>query len=384
MINPRVSALSPSATLKITSLTKKLKKEGKDVVNFAAGEPDFDTPDFIKEAAKKAIDQGHTKYTPSSGTVDLRDAIAKKLHEENGIPCEGKNIIVTCGAKYAIFAAIIATVSRGDEVLLATPYWVSYPEMVKLAGGKVKFIRTDKKDNFKIRKEKIEKSITAKTKLLILNYPNNPTGITYSLQELEEIRAVAATKDFWILSDEIYEMLVYDGRKHTSFASLDGMAKRTITVNGFSKTFSMTGWRLGYLAADSILVEQIAKIIDHTTSCASSVSQIAALAALQNTAWPQQMRKEFENRRNLLYNGLGQLKAIQPIKTEGTFYMFCDIRKSGLTSADFSSRLLEKHLVSTIPADSFGAEGFIRLSFATSTEDIKKGIERIKTFAQSI
>jgi len=384
MINPYVAALSPSTTLKITSLTKKLKKEGKDVVNFAAGEPDFDTPDFIKEAAKKAIDQGHTKYTPSSGTVELRDAIAKKLCQENSIPCEGKNIIVTCGAKYAIFAAIVATVSRGDEVLLASPYWVSYPEMIKLAGGKVKFIRTDKKDNFKIRKERIEKRITAKTKLLILNYPNNPTGVTYSQEELEAIRAAVANKDFWILSDEIYEMLTYDGRKHISFASLDGMAKRTITINGFSKSFSMTGWRLGYLAADSMLIEQVAKIIDHTTSCASSISQIAALASLQNTVWPKEMRKEFENRRNLLYNGLEKVKAAKPVKTEGTFYMFCDIRKSGLTSADFSSRLLEGYLVSTIPADSFGAEGFIRLSFATSTQDITKGIERIQVFAKSL
>jgi aspartate aminotransferase len=380
MINPRVSSLNASATLKLTALTKKLKKEGKDVVNFAAGEPDFDTPLFIKEAAKKAIDEGFTKYTPSSGIPELKEEIARKLYEDNNIPCESKNIIVASGAKYAIFAAIFALVDDNEEVIIPSPYWVSYPEMVKLSGGRIKILPTFKKDNFKIKKENLEKAITSKTKLLILNYPNNPTGATYSYQELKEIHEILKNKNVYVLSDEIYEMLVYDPIKHVSFASMPGANDSTVTINGFSKAFSMTGWRLGYLVAEEKIIAEISKLIDHTTSCASSISQAAALAALKNKDWSIQMRKDFEKRRNLLWEGLSTCKKIEAIKPEGTFYMFCDIKKSGLSSSEFSSKLLEEYLVSVIPADSFGAEGFIRLSFATSQDEIVKGIERIKKF----
>lgn len=376
--------MSSSSTLKITALTKKLIKEGKDVVNFAAGEPDFDTPLFIKEKAKLAIDQGSTKYTPSAGTNEIREAICRKLKEENNIPCEASNIIVTSGAKYAIFSSMVAFLEKGDEVLIPAPFWVSYPEMAKLCGAKIKIIKTKAKDAFKLNADLLSRAISQKTKLLILNYPSNPTGATYSREELQAIYDVVKDKNIIVLSDEIYEILTYDGAKHISFASIGDAHKFTVTVNGFSKSFSMTGWRLGYLEAASNYIESISKIIDHTTSCASSVSQAAGLAAIEDKKWPQTMRQEFENRRNMLYNGLSSLKKIKPFKPSGTFYMFCDIKKSGLSSVDFSSQLLDRHLVSTIPADSFGAEGFVRLSFATSTEDITKGIERIKAFTSSL
>lgn len=384
MISSRVECLAPSATLKITALTKKLIKEGKDVVNFAAGEPDFDTPSFIKEKAKAAIDCGSTKYTPSVGTPELREAISLKLKEQNNIPCVGSNVIVTSGAKYAIFAAMVSTIDRKDEVLFASPYWVSYPEMAKLCSAKIKILKTKPKEDFKLNARLLAKAITKKTKLLILNYPNNPTGTTYTEQELKEIYDAVKDRGITVLSDEIYEILTYDGLKHVSFASIGDAHKFTITVNGFSKSFSMTGWRLGYLEAASEYIDAISKVIDHTTSCASSISQAAAYAAIQDKEWPKKMREEFETRRNLLFNGLKACKKIKPIKPSGTFYMFCDIKKSRLGSMEFSSQLLDKHLVSTIPTDSFGAEGFIRLSFATSDKDIEKGIARIKSFDKEL
>ena len=384
MFNPRVSSLSKSTTLKITALTKQLIREGKDVVNFAAGEPDFGTPSFIKEGAKRAIDDEYTKYTPSIGLVELRDAIAAKLRQENKIPCENKNLIVTSGAKYAIFVTLLGLTDTTDEVIICSPYWVSYPQMVKLTGAKIKILPTTQKDNFKINIEALKNAITSKTKLLILNYPNNPTGITYTRRELEEINSVIKENNILVISDEIYEKLVYDDKKHISFASLEGASKYTITINGFSKAFSMTGWRLGYLAAEENIIKEISKIIDHTTSCACSVSQKAALTALTDQQWQKELKETFQKRRNLLYEELKSSSKIVPFKPEGTFYMFCDIRKSGLTSLDFSSQLLDKHLVSSIPADSFGAEGFIRLSFSTSLEQIKKGATRIKEFLNGI
>jgi aspartate aminotransferase len=365
MISKRISCLTASTTLKITSLTKKLKKEGKDIVNFAAGEPDFDTPNFIKEKAKKAIDEGFTKYTPSAGVFELREEIAKKLKQENNISCEASNIIVTSGAKYAIFSAMLAFVEKGDEVLLPCPYWVSYPEMIKLCQAKIKIFKLAEKNNFKIAPLELKKAINKKTKLLIFNYPNNPTGVTYSRNELSQIYEIIKDSGILVLSDEIYEMLTYDGREHVSFASLDKAHDFTITINGLSKSFSMTGWRLGYLEAKKDYSEAISKIIDHTTSCASSVSQAAALEALKDKEWPKIACTEFEKRRNLLWQGLSTCRKLKPFKPGGTFYMFCDISATGLTSLDFSSKLLEKTLVSTIPADGFGAEGYVRFSFAT-------------------
>ena len=384
MINPQVSSLNKSATLKITALTKKLIREGKDVVNFAGGEPDFDTPLFIKEEAKAAIDKGLTKYTPSTGRVELKEAIAAKLNRENNIKASAGNIIVTSGAKYSIFAAIFSLLAPGDEVIIPSPYWVSYPEMVKLTLAKTIVLPTKWSNDFKIDPVELEKAITLKTKLLILNYPSNPTGVTYSREELEAILKVVKEKKIFVLSDEIYEVLTYDGQKHTSFASLPGAFESTITINGFSKTFSMTGWRVGYLAADKRIVNEISKIIDHTTSCASSISQSAALAALGNKDWQEEIRNKFQERRDAIWEGLSNFSELKPVKPQGTFYLFCDVRGSGLGSFDFSARLLENFLTSCIPADSFGQEGYLRFSFSTSLEQIAKGVQRIGEFLTTL
>jgi len=384
-MNSRVISLNKSATLKITSLTKKLVKEGKDVVNFAAGEPDFDTPDFIKKAAIEAINQGFTKYTPSAGMPELRTAIAAKLSGQNAIKgARPENIIVTSGAKYAVFAAILALIEPGQKVIIPAPYWVSYPEMVKLAAGEPMFLAGDKSNGFKIDPKKLQNAITPDVKVLILNYPNNPTGATYSQQELEEIYKAVKDKNIFVISDEIYEILTYEQQNHVSFASIGNAENFTVTVNGFSKAFSMTGWRMGYLAAAAEIINSVSKIIDHTTSCACSITQKAALAALSDKAWQQDMKQEFEKRRDFIYEGLLSCPKLEPVKPQGTFYLFCDISKTGLSSSDFASRLLEEHLVSCIPAESFGQAGFVRISFSTSLEQIKKGLERIKKFTSKL
>jgi len=384
-MNSRVVSLNKSATLKITSLTKKLVKEGKDVVNFAAGEPDFDTPEFIKKAAVEAISQGFTKYTPSAGMPELKEAIAAKLRDSNAIEgVQAENVIVTSGAKYAVFAAILALIEPGEKVIIPAPYWVSYPEMVKLAGGEPAVLAGDKKDGFKINVKKLEEAITPDTKVLILNYPSNPTGATYSRKELEEIYELVKDKNIFVISDEIYEILTYGRQNHVSFASIGNARAFTVTVNGFSKAFSMTGWRMGYLAAGKEIVDSISKIIDHTTSCACSISQKAALAALSDKSWQQQMKQEFAKRRDVLYEGLLNCPKLEPLKPEGTFYLFCDVSKTGLSSSEFASRLLKEHMVSCIPAESFGQPGFVRISFSTGSEQIKKGLERIKEFVSKL
>lgn len=384
MVNQRVLSLSKSSTLKITALTKQLKNEGKNVINFAAGEPDFDTPAFIKEEAIKALTAGITKYTPSTGFLELREAVAKKIREENNIPCESQNVIVACGAKYAIYTAILTLLDVGDTAIIPAPYWVSYPEMIKLVGGKSKILATSARNNFKIAVKDLKKAINRRTKLLILNYPSNPTGITYSYEELKEIYDVVRDNNIFVLSDEIYEKLLFDGKKHFSFASFPGADKFTITINGFSKAFAMTGWRIGYMVADKKIIEEASKIIDHTTSCISSFSQKAAIVALHDNRFLEEMRIEFQKRRDLLWEGLSGCAYIKPLKPDGTFYMLCDIRKTALSSVDFASQLLEKYLVSCIPADTFGAEGYVRFSFATSSDSIATGIERIKTFLQQL
>ncbi len=384
MLNPRVLALNKSATLKITAATKKLIKEGEDVVNLAAGEPDFDTPQQIKEAAKQAINEGFTKYTPSTGTPELKNAIAQKLIKENGLSVDASNIIVTAGAKYAIFIGIFTLVQPDDEVIMPCPYWVSYPEIVKLAGAKSYFLETKAENDFKINPQDLEKAITPKTKVLILNYPNNPTGTTYSKKELEQIYEIAKKKNIFVLSDEIYESLVYDNTAHLSFASIPGAEKLTLTVNGFSKAFSMTGWRVGYLVGPKKIISAASKIIDHTTSCLTSISQKAALAAFELNQWRLKARAEFENRRNLLWEGLNSCDKIKVIKPKGTFYMFCDITETGLSSFDFANKLLESQRVSCIPASAFGKEGFVRLSFSTNTEQLSKGVDRIKKFISTL
>ena len=272
----------------------------------------------------------------------------------------------------------------GDEILIPSPYWVSYPEMATLCSAKIKFLETKAENNFKILPGELKESITGTTKVLVLNYPSNPTGATYDRDELRALTKVIKDKNISVISDEIYEVLLYDGAEHVSVASLDGMYERTITVNGFSKAYSMTGWRLGYLAGPEELIAQASKIIDHTTSCASAISQRAGLAALGNEKLAQEVKKTFQGRRDLLMKGLSGLKGIEPYKTQGTFYMFCDIRDTNLSSFEFASKLLEEKLVSCIPADAFGWDGYVRLSFSTSNEQIEKGILRIKEFLSDL
>lgn len=385
VLNEKLFSINRSPTLQFTSLAKQLKAEGKDVINFSAGEPDFDTPQFIKSAAKKALDNGITKYTPSTGFFELKEAIAKKLSIENRISCSAENIIVTAGAKFAVFLAILSLVNDGDEVIIPSPYWVSYPEMVKIARGKIRVLPAKKENNFKITSQDLKSVITNKSKLLILNYPANPTGITYTKDELEMIWRAIQGFDLFVLSDEIYEKIIFEDIEHVSFASLDGAGQRTITVNGFSKSYSMTGWRIGFMAGPREIIQEASKIVDNTTSCPNSFAQKAAIGALKNNKdWFKFIKSTFQERRDLIYNGIRGCKNIFPLKTQGTFYLFCDISNTNLSSVDFASRLLNEQLVSVIPSPGFGIEGYVRISFSTSRENIEKGIARIKKFVSNI
>lgn len=384
--NPQVLNLSKSPTLKITALAKKMKKEGRNVINFAAGEPDFDTPDFIKEAAKRALDEGFTKYTPSSGLPDLKKRIAGKLQNANNLSYTEENILVTSGAKFAVFLGIFTLLEENSEVLLPSPYWVSYPEMVKMTKGILRILPTSLEESFKITPEKLAAAITPRTKLIVFNYPCNPTGATYSRQELAALWDVIKKKNIYVLSDEIYEHILFDGRTHVSFGSLDAAAlSRTITVNGFSKCFSMTGWRLGYIAAAGDFIKEASKVLDHTTSGANSIAQKAACAALEEQGqWTGHIRAVFQKRRDVLYQSLAQESRLGPVKPEGTFYLFCDISKTGLSALDFASRLLDEYEVAVIPSEGFGIKNYIRISFATGTENITEGAARIKKLVSQL
>ncbi len=377
-INRRIQTLVPSATLAITARAKELKAQGADVVSFAAGEPDFDTPVYIQEAAIEAIKKGQTRYTPSIGALDLRKEIAKKFKDDNGLTYDPKQIAVSCGAKHSIYCIIQILADEGDDVLIPSPYWVSYPEMVKLAGAVPKFIETSAQTDFKIRPEQLEQAITDKTRVLILNSPSNPTGAVYSREELEQIAEVCVKKDIFVLSDEIYEKLIYDVPEYVSIASLGKeIYDRTITVNGVSKAYAMTGWRIGYAAGPIKVMEYLNKFQDHSTSNPCSISQAATLKALQA---PQDevyaMCNEFKARRDLMMRLLDKINCISYIRPQGAFYMFCDISSLG-SSMDVATAILNDVNVAFIPGEGFGAPGFGRLSFATSRERIEEGVRRI-------
>jgi len=376
----RVADIGESVTLGITSKAKKMVKEGIDVVSFAAGEPDFDTPDFIKDAAIKAIKEGFTKYTPSSGTIELRDAIALKLKRDNALDYSSSQIVVSNGAKHSLYNIFQAICEKGDEVLIPSPYWLSYPAMVNLAEAKSVFINTSAANNFKLTEKDLAAKITKKTKCLILNSPSNPTGSLYDKSELEMIAALAVKNKFFVISDEIYEKLVYDGKKYVSIASLGSdIHGLTITVNGVSKSYSMTGWRIGYAAGPAGIMKAIANVQSHATSNPSSISQKAAIAALTGgNEFIDGMRAEFEKRRDLIVSRIGKMKNMTCIRPEGAFYVFCDISKLGQGSAVIANRLLDEARVAVIPGEPFGADSFIRLSFAASREAITRGMDRIE------
>lgn len=381
MLAKRARDIEPSSTLAITARAKKMRKDGLDVVNFAAGEPDFDTPQYIKEAAISSIEEGFTKYTPSSGIGELKAAIQKKLKLDNNLDYELEQIVVSCGAKHSLFNIIQVLVDKGKEVIIPSPYWVSYLEMVKFAQGKPVIVKTEKNDSFKLSALALSKNITKKTKLLILNSPANPAGYIYTKKELEALAEVCVRNKLFVISDEIYEKLIYGNKRHISIASLNkDIYRLTFVVNGVSKAYSMTGWRIGYLAGDREIVEATARLQDHSTSCPSSISQKAALAALSSPdEFIDKMRLEFETRRNLMLAGLDKL-GLEYIKPEGAFYVFVDISKTKMLSWDFCNKFLEEKYVAAIPGGAFGNDNYVRFSFATSKEQIEKGIQRLREF----
>jgi aspartate aminotransferase len=383
-INSRIAKVLGSSTLAITAKAKELKAQGKDVVNFAGGEPDFDTPDSIKAAAIEAINKGFTKYTPSTGTLELRQCISDKFKKDNGLEYTPSQIAVSCGAKHSVFNLIQVLADEGDEVLIPTPYWVSYPEMVKLAGAESKFVETTADTNFKVTAEQLQSSITDKTRILILNSPSNPTGMLYSKEELQPIADLCVKHNIYVISDEIYEKLIYDGKEFVSIASLGKeIYDLTFTVNGVSKAYSMTGWRIGYAAGNEEIMGWVKKFQDHSTSNPTSISQAAAIQALSE---PEEkinaMRDIFLERRELITSLFDKIPEVSYIKPEGAFYIFCDFSKLG-ESFEIAKRIIEEVNVAIIPGEGFGAPGYMRLSFATSNERIEEGVKRISKWIQN-
>ncbi len=389
-LSEKYKSVSPSSTLAIDSKYKEMKKSGLDVVGFGAGEPDFDTPRHIKDAAIKAINDGFTKYTPASGTLDLKKAICDKFKRENGLDYTVKNIVVSNGAKHALLNALGAILNPGDEVLFSSPYWVSYKEMVKISDGVPVIIDTREEDNFKFTAEELEAAITDKTKALILNTPSNPTGMVYSESELAAIAEVVKKHDLFVISDEIYEHLIYDMERPRSIATIDGMKDRTIVVNGVSKTFAMTGWRIGYTAANEEITSLMANVQSHYTSNPNSIAQVAALAALTGPMDSViEMKKAFNERRLYMVERMNKIPGVSCIKPEGAFYVMMNISalkgkkidgKTIETSDDFAGAFLEKELVAVVPCSGFGNDNFVRWSYATSMDNIKKGLDRLEKF----
>ncbi len=380
-LSSRVKSVSPSLTLAITAKAKKMKQEGLDVVGFGSGEPDFDTPEAIKSAAIRAIQQGFTKYTAESGTDELKKAVCDKVQKDNGLTYNLSQVVVSCGAKHSLYNIIQAVCEKGDEVIIPSPYWLSYPEMAILAEAKPVFIETGDSSGFRISLPALEKAITKKTKIVIINSPSNPTGAIYSKEALGEIGKVAAEKGILVISDEIYEKIIFDGNPHVSIASLgEDIFKNTVVVNGVSKSFAMTGWRIGYLASpDNELVTAIKNIQSHSTSNPASISQMAALEALTNSGTiVGEMKNQFEKRRDYIVDRINKIKGLSCLKPEGAFYIFCRINKKGLSSMEVTDRLLDEAKVAVVPGKVFGSDAHIRLSFATSMENIEKGINRIE------
>jgi aspartate aminotransferase len=385
-ISARAAQLTPSLTLSIDSKAKAMKSEGIDVCGFGAGEPDFDTPDHIKAAAIAALEAGFTKYTPSGGLPELRQAIAEKLEADNQLKYRPSQIVVSSGAKHSCYNAILATCQAGDEVLIPSPYWVSYPDMVRLAGAEPVIVPTTERNGWKMRASDFENAMTPRTKMLILNSPGNPTGSVYTREELEGIVEVAAEEDIYILSDEIYEKLVYDDVQHVSIASLSQEAyDLTITVNGFSKAYAMTGWRLGYMAAPEAVAKAADNIQSHSTSHPCSFAQRGAVAALKGDQQPlADMRDEFSMRRNYMYDRITKIPNITAVRPQGAFYILVNISQLGLSSQNFADRLLSKANVAVVPGIAFGDDRTVRLSYATSIDVIKKGLDRFQDFCRTL
>ena len=389
------SDITASLTLEIDAKAKKMKAQGIDVIGFGAGEPDFDTPSFIIEAAKEALDKGYTKYTPSSGIIELKEAICEKLKRDNNLDYEPNEILISNGAKHSLYNIFQAILNPGDEVIIPSPYWVSYPEMVKMADGVPVFVNTLDEHGFRIDIEHLERIITDKTKALIINSPNNPCGCVYDREQLEAIAKLAVEQDFFVVSDEIYDELLYDGAEHISIASLNPEIKeRTLLVNGMSKAYAMTGWRIGYAAGNKEIIRVMSNIQSHSTSNPNSIAQYASLAALKG---PKDIIKEmvctFDERRKFMVNRINSIDMISCTRPQGAFYVMLNIKNViGRTyngriikgSLDFTDALLEAQKVAVVPGVAFGADGYVRLSYATSKENIEKGLNRIEKFIKEL
>ncbi|MBV8173367.1 MAG: pyridoxal phosphate-dependent aminotransferase [Verrucomicrobia bacterium] len=385
-LSSRATSLTPSLTLSIDSKAKAMKSEGIDVCSFGAGEPDFDTPEHIKAAAMAALEAGFTKYTPSSGIPELRQAVADKFLLDNSIDYKPSQIIISDGAKHSCYNAILATCQPGDEVIIPAPYWLSYPEMVRLAGADPVFVYTKEEDGWKLTAEEFENAMTPRTKMIILNSPGNPTGAVYTKEELQALANVAAEEDILILSDEIYEKLIYDDSRHISIASLgQDFYDLTITVNGFSKSYAMTGWRLGYLGAPDLIAKAIDSIQSHSTSNACSFAQKGGLAALKGDQQSViDMRDEFNLRREYMLERFSKMPHISVVRPNGAFYILVNISRLGLTSQNFADRLLSKANVAVVPGIAFGDDRTLRFSYATSLDVIKKGMDRFEEFCRTL
>ncbi len=385
MLTKRINSLSESLTIAITTLAGQLRAEGKDVLSFSAGEPDFDTPQVIKDEAKKALDEGFTKYTPVPGYPELLQAVADKLKRDNGLEYKTSQIIVSNGAKQSLFNLFQALIEEGDEVIIPAPYWVTYPELVTYSGGKNVFVQTDDSTNFKITPKQLKDAITPKTKMLILTTPSNPTGALYTKEELEAIGEVLKDTDIIIASDEMYEKLVYDGEFIATASVSEDMFKRTVTINGLSKSVAMTGWRMGYLASvNDELIKAMKKLQSQSTSNINSITQKASIPALDGRADAdiEMMRKVFKQRRDMAVELINEHDKLSVVKPDGAFYLFINIKKVSSDSMTFAKELLAQKGVAVVPGIGFGSEGYIRFSFATDEESIKEGIKRLKEFCE--
>ena len=385
-ISRRAASLAPSLTLVIDSKAKQMKAEGLDVVGFGAGEPDFDTPQHIKDAAIKALNDGFTKYTPSSGIPELRQAVADKFKRENGLTYKPNQIIISSGGKHSCYNVILATCEEGDEVIIPSPYWLSYPEMVKLAGATPIILTTSDQTEFKVTPAQLRNAITSRTRLFVLNSPSNPTGSVYTPDEIKELGDICVEQGVLIMSDEIYEHLLYDGVKHKSVASFSQVhQEHTIVVHGFAKAWSMTGWRLGFLAAPEPIAKAIDAVQSHSTSNPTSFAQKGGVAAMNG---PQDhlpiWLAEYARRRTYAHAKLNSIPGISCVNSKGAFYLFPNISKLGLKSGDFCAKLLDQEKVAAVPGVAFGADDYLRISYATSMANIEKGLDRLENFCRTL
>ena len=383
----RMETLSPSVTMAITALGRELKAQGKDILSFSAGEPDFDTPEIIKQAAIKAINDGHTKYTAVEGIIATKQAIINKLKKDHGLEYKLDGIVISNGAKHSLFNLFQVLIENGDEVIIPAPYWVTYPEQVKFSDGVPVFIETDDSTDFKITAEQLKAAITPKTKILLLNTPSNPTGSVYSKEELLALGEVLKGTDIIVLSDEMYEKIIYNDKKFTAAAEVSSdMFKRTVTINGLSKAVAMTGWRFGYIATpDASLAKAMTKLQGQVTSNINTMTQYAAIPALEGDADEtiEMMRVEFEKRKNIAVKSFNEIKGLSTIDPDGAFYLFVNIKEVTNDSMKFCADLLEQKGVALVPGLAFGTEGYVRFSFATDLVTIQEGIKRIKEFVEN-